>query len=423
MNRLGRVRAWWVLLATMGPLSVARAQESPPAPSLEDLVARAMSRSPSLQALQSRYLAALRAVQPAGALPDPMVEVGYRQEGRPWDPMRPGSMAEVSITQALPFPGKRRARREEALASAGVIEAETRAWQQRVIARIRATYAHIHALDREREVLHAVSELLDLVGATTTGRHVAGQADQEALVKVQVERLRLRERETEIEAAREVLVASLLALTDDPADVPFGPTTPLPEVSLPEGDLEEAAIASSGLVAVGRARLQAARRHLEASRMEARPNFLVGLGAGSTLMPEAVLTVRFGVEVPVWASQKQVPRIEQALMEMQSAEADLRQQEATVRSELRAAQARFRRAEALRTVYREGIEPEVSLALQAALAAYRAGTGDFSTVIEDFRGLLEARAALARLEADRFEAWAAVQALVTPIRTLEEVPQ
>jgi len=332
-------------------------------------------------------------------------------------------MAEVSMTQALPFPGKRRARREEALASARVIEAETRAWQQRVIARIRATYAHIHALDREREVLHAVSGLLDLVGATTTGRHVAGQADQEALVKVQVERLRLRERETEIEAAREVLVASLLALTDDPADVPFGPTTPLPEVSLPEGDLEEATIASSGLVAVGRARLQAARRHLEASRMEARPNFLVGLGAGSTLMPEAVLTVRFGVEVPVWASQKQVPRIEQALMEMQSAEADLRQQEATVRSELRAAQARFRRAEALRTVYREGIEPEVSLALQAALAAYRAGTGDFSTVIEDFRGLLEARAALARLEADRFEAWAAVQALVTPIRTLEEVPQ
>lgn len=391
-----------------------------PAPPVEDLVARALERSPTLEALKTRYFAALRTVRPAGALADPMIEFGFRSEGRPWDPMRPGSMAEVSVTQVLPYPGKRQSRREASRTSALVAEAEAREWQQRLIALVRTLYARIHALDGEQEILAASSDLLDLLQATTASRYAAGHADQEALLKVQMERLGVRERLTDLLAEREDLTASLLALLDEPSAYTLGPVTALPEVTLPERGLEEDAIAYCCIVAVARARLDAARRRLEAARLETRPNFLVGVGAGSTLVPEPVLTVRFGIEVPFWASEKQDPQIEEALLEVRAAEAELREKEALVRSELRSALARFRRAEELILVYREGIVPQTSLALQAALASYRAGTGDFSTVVEDYRRLLEARIALTRLESDRFIAWAALQELVTPIPAIEE---
>lgn len=415
-----------ILLLTLLPARSVVGQEPaapPPAPPVEELVARALERSPTFETLKTRYFAAMRAVRPAGALADPMVEFGYRSEGRPWDPMRPGSMAEVMVTQAIPYPGKRQARRDEAHASAQVEEAMAREWQQRLIALVRSLYARVHALDREREILTDSAELLDLLEATIASRYASGQADQEALVKTQIERLRLRERLAEIQAEREEVVASLLALLDEQSDFALGPVRTLPEVSLPDHDIEEDAIAYCCIVAVARARLQAARRRLDAARLETRPNFVLGVGAGSTLIPEPVFTVRFGVEIPFWASEKQEPRIQEALLDVRAAEADLREKEAMVRSELRAALARFRRAEELQIVYREGIGPQTSVALDAALASYRTGTGDFSTVIEDFRALLDARVVLARLDSDRFRAWAELQELVTPIPAIEEAPR
>ena len=94
--------------------------------------------------------------------------------------------------------------------------------------------------------------------------------------------------------------------------------------------------------------------------------------------------------------------------------ADLRAEEAATRGEAATLVARWRRDEAQVVLYREGIVPQSALALQAALASYRAGRGDFSMVIEDFRMWLEARALLAAREADRFATWAEVRYLSSP---------
>jgi len=56
--------------------------------------------------------------------------------------------------------------------------------------------------------------------------------------------------------------------------------------------------------------------------------------------------------------------------------------------------------------------PQTSAVVDAARAAYLAGRGDFSTVVEDFELWLEARTELARRKADRFAVWSEVVALV-----------
>ncbi|MFH1177828.1 MAG: hypothetical protein V1750_10520, partial [Acidobacteriota bacterium] len=58
-------------------------QASPTAPPVEDLVAAALERSPSVAALRERLAAAREMVAPAGALPDPMVEMMLTDVGFP----------------------------------------------------------------------------------------------------------------------------------------------------------------------------------------------------------------------------------------------------------------------------------------------------------------------------------------------------
>ena len=104
------------------PLDSARADSAAPpdsarvAPPVEELVALALERAPSIAAMDARAVAAREMVAPAGALPDPTVELMLQDEGFPdWTVGKmPMSMIGPQISQGIPFPGKRGARREAA---------------------------------------------------------------------------------------------------------------------------------------------------------------------------------------------------------------------------------------------------------------------------------------------------------------------
>ncbi len=72
--------------------------------------------------------------------------------------------------------------------------------------------------------------------------------------------------------------------------------------------------------------------------------------------------------------------------------------------------------------YAQGIVPQSSLAFDAARSGYLAGRTDFSGVIEDFRLWLEARADLARREAERYTTWAGLEAATGGAATAAPAP-
>src|SRR4030095_16909455 len=123
------------------------------------------------------------------------------------------------------------------------------------------------------------------------------------------------------------------------------------------------------------------------------------------------LTLRVGVDLPFRKSQRQEPMIRAAEADLETARQELRDAEAMVRSEGARMAADWSNADRQVLRYREGILPQTSSALDAARSSYLTGRGDFSTVVEDFNLWLEARVQLARREADRFAAWAALEAL------------
>jgi outer membrane protein TolC len=396
------------------PAVVTAAPDSAPAPPPDTLVARALARAPSLAALRARVEQARTMVRPAGALPNPMVEVMLQDAGFPRWTVGGEEMSMIGpqLTQSLPFPGKQAARRRAAEAEVAVRGNELEALRRQVARDVRSLYARIYALDEERQALSAGHELLEMLAATVRARYGAGVAEQEAAVRVQLELLRLGERLDDNTAERTAAVGSVNRLLDQPGDAPLGPVASLPGPAVPPQPWAEAVLANSAEVALRRSQVLAAERRLASARLELRPDLVVGAGAGFRGAKDPVATFRLGLDLPLWSGQSQGPVIRAAGQDLEAARQDLRDAEASGRAEAARLEAEWRRASVQVPRYAEGIVPQTSLAFDAARSGYSAGRADFSSVIEDFQLWLEARAGLARREAERYTTWAELQAAI-----------
>jgi outer membrane protein, heavy metal efflux system len=255
--------------------------------------------------------------------------------------------------------------------------------------------------------------VVDLMNATALARYTTGETEQEAVLKAQLQLSRLEEREDEHHSNRVALVAELNRWLDR-SGAPLGEVTALPPVAVPQEPWDELAVAAAPAVRVARAQMQAAEKQLAEARLDLKPDLspAAGLAYRGALGP--VLTLRFGVELPFWKERKQEPRIRAAELELERTRQELRDAEAGIRAEAARLATEWTRSERQILRYREGILPQTSAAFDAARSSYLTGRGDFSPVVEDFDLWLEARVQLARREADRYAAWAALESLIGP---------
>ena len=134
-------------------------------------------------------------------------------------------MLSFEVRQDLPWPGKRTAARDRATARAEVEAARLELARRELVATVRVAYARLYAFDRERETLLAATELLDMLAETVAARYAAGEAEQEAVIKAQLEGSRVAERLDDLLADRSRMVAGLNRLLDQPGSAPLGEVT------------------------------------------------------------------------------------------------------------------------------------------------------------------------------------------------------
>lgn len=390
------------------------AAETTVAPLLETLVATALERSPSVAAMRERLAAAREMIAPAGALPNPMLELMLQDASFPKYTVGTMEMSMIGpeVRQALPFPGKRDARRAVARAEADIRLDELDQVRRQLVAQVRTLYARAYALDQERTTLGAARQLLDMLATTAATRYSVGDAEQEAVIKAQLEASRLEVRSDNLDAERATLVAALNRLLDRPGSATLAQVKALPTPVVPAQPWGDAVLGSSAEIAVRRAAVTAAERRVDVARLELKPDFTTGAAVGLRGGLDPVVTLRFGVELPFWRKDKQEPLLRAAEHDLEAARAELRDAESTARSEATRLHAEWVRSEKQIVRYRQALVPQSSAAIDTARSSYLAGRGDFLTVVEDFRMWLDARTELARREADRFVTWAELDALV-----------
>ena len=376
---------------------------------LDALIARALENAPELPAYAARTRAARTREAPAAALPAPEIDLGAAGMGLA--PPGPASTLVVEVSQELPYPGKRAARRAAAEGEASILTAEAEDARRRVVAGVRVAYARVYALDREREKLDATRDLLGLLSRAVAARYSTGEADRAALLRVDLEASRLEERQISIAAERRTVVASLNRLLGLPSGTPFGAVRALPRVATPDDGIEPRALAASSEIASLHAEDAAAARRAEAARFEEKPDFSIGLGGGVDGMAEPVVTLRLGMTLPIWRGAKQAPLAQAAEEDRSAVQDDIRAKEAEVRERVEALRAALGRDDALVALYAGTLVPRSRDVFEATQASYLAGRGDFPSLIESYDALLEAEVSLAQREAARFESWALLEQL------------
>lgn len=351
--------------------------------------------NPQLRAARLRAEALAREPEQAGALPDPTAGLTYQP--LPVVTARGYQRSQLQVAQQIPFPGKRRLRREIAALEAGVAGAEVGALGQDLAFEVSASYYALYRTQEQARLVRAFQRQLDSFEEAATTRYEVGEGSQQAILKAQIERERLALRLEQLAAERRSALEALARLTGRPGlDAPEAPIEVAPPTIPPsEAGLDVALEARPEVRALRRAEEQAERR-IALARKAFWPDFTVGaryFDLGATDLSPAMtgrdaLALSVGVKIPLWRG-KQRARLEQAQVQRRQAEARLDAFRLEVQTDLADLQSRLRRQERQLELLTDALIPQAETALEATLSAYSAGRTDFLDLLDAERTLFQ----------------------------------
>lgn len=379
------------------------------AASLDSLVALALARAPMLGAGAAEVAAMREEVSAAGALPDPMLAIGAVGEDYPGaglgdDPM---AMTTFEVTQAIPWPGKRALRTAAAEARvpgrAAALEAERRS----LAADVRGTWAELYAVDASLLALRRSAALLDVLEPQALALYESGRGTQSDWLALRRERLRLEGEVDGASAEREAMLARLGAAVGDTSAAARARPSALP------ADPGQVALDGAGFasVAMAEAEERAAAAELALARRESRPDLVVGAEYGWRDAMAPMVTARIGLELPLWKGRKQEAMARAADARRAAADATVRAERLDADAEARSLAARRHASLRAAARLREQVLPLLELAAESARARFLAADGDAVMLITALKDLAEARAELAREDAEAYAAAARLLAL------------
>jgi outer membrane protein, heavy metal efflux system len=177
------------LLATL--VSQARAEDL----RLGDLVREAFEHSPDILAAEAQARASEQTVCQEGSLPDPMLSTGYQNGGLNGYTFGESSDSwwMFSLSQTLPFPGKRSLQREAASYEAASARAAADAVKREVASRVAQAYYDLLLATRELDLIQARGPLASRIEEAALARYAAGTGNQEEVIMAQSSKYMLME--------------------------------------------------------------------------------------------------------------------------------------------------------------------------------------------------------------------------------------
>jgi outer membrane protein TolC len=363
-------------------------------PGLVELLAQALAKSPDLAGGRLEVQAERQRVSQAGALGDPMVSVGYQNDGftsLPFGDM-PTTYVTLMATQPVTLPGKRDKR--EAVARFDAPRAEARVSRVRLSleAEVRRGYIELLLVRDQLALLAEIEALWQQAEGLAKTRYEVGEGSQSDLLRSQLERSRLVQRRWALEADERVRVATLNRLRVANLDEPIVTRAHLSQLGdppVPTADAARAdALARSPELAEAALALEQAKGRVVLAHAEWAPDFSVSAGVMLRGALEPMWQVGFSVPLPIFADRKQSKVV---------SEADLRRA-VGARSVEGVSQVlllrTYERLNALAAtvranhLYRDGLLVLSKSAASSAMGQYGVGRAPFASVLDVLNGYL-----------------------------------
>jgi outer membrane protein TolC len=367
---------------------------------VQSLLEHAKARNPELALMRAEAEAAAQRVQPAGALPDPVLRVELMNINNYGNDagfnLLPSKVGETKYTlmQMLPYWGKRDLRRDVAAADVQQAAARTSAAWTELAMKIKTSYARYYLAAGNERLTREILDLMARVEQIAQARYAGGLVQQQDAIRAQLEQTTMRSELIMLESEKRQVRARLNALLARDAAAPMAEPRalrPLPAVGALEAPaLAQRARANNPQLAAEAARLRGAEKNRELTRRNRYPDFTVGLSP--TQMGSRI--TQWGVMVEV-----NIP-LQQTTRRSQEAEAEAMVSAARSRSEALANQlvgdlgeqlAMLDAARSTEALVTNQSLPQSELSLRSAMAAYENGKLDFTALLEAQRQIRKTR--------------------------------
>ena len=389
---------------------------------LESAVSTAIKENPNLASIQQRYEALTHVPSQVSTLPDPVVTLGAMNfaSGGLSRSQEPMTQVKYGISQAFPFPGKLKIKKEiaEIIAESAGFSLEEA--HNRLIKDVRMTWWDIFYVDRALETLSQNQELFRKLIDVTKTKYETGDGLQQDVLLAQLELSRLLDQEIKLKAIRQTHADRLNVL------MARAPTIPvlLKEIEAePMNEAEDvqslmqAALANRPFLKKAFADVDTARSRLALARRDYFPDFTLGLSYGDRIGANPDLRARddlvslsVGVRIPLYAKSKQSKAVSQRTSELNSQMYAAKDAENEIYGMISSLVTQYEKAKDEFSLYETGILPQASQTVESMQAGYQVNQVDFLNLIRSqitllnyellyWKSYTEAKQSLASLEA------------------------
>ena len=361
---------------------------------LSELVTEALRNNPELGASQAGVQAAGHRIPQAGSLPDPMLMTGYQNEG--FNSYTFGDMPDAqwmfTVSQMVPFYGKRSLKSEMAAREAGSLKHMYRTLRLKTISKVKELYHDLFLAHKTRDLLRDKGDLLRQVEEAALARYASGMAPQQEVVMAQTEKYMLLEREEmasqKIQATEGLLNAAVGREVRSPLTRPAEPV-PTPYLFSLDDLLPQAKDQSPELKAKAQM-VQATEAKIKMAQKEYYPDFNLGASlfkrSGAF---EDIWSLTATVNIPLFYKDKQRQGVLEAEAAKRQAQKEMQAAEIMQASSLRENDSMIRSADKLMKLYQEGLLPKARQDIQLSLSGYVTGKVEAITVISRLKTLLD----------------------------------
>jgi outer membrane protein TolC len=353
---------------------------------LQSLIDEALQASPEIQAARAKAAASGFRVPQSMSLPDPMLMVGYQNDGTSSFTFNEAADSQYmfSASQLFFFPGKRGLKGEAATREAESLTASAKAVQLRTIATIKELYYDLFLAHQSMDLLRENDVLLRKIEDAALARYAAGGGMQQDVLMAQTEKYMLLEREKMLSQNIQTLEALLNSTVGRDQTAPLNRPTapdfaPYPQ-TLPE--LIAAAYENSPEVKARERMVAALGARVRVAEKEYYPDVAVtGNYALKGSAFEDMWSLSTTFNIPLYYTTKQRPAVHEAEASLREAKNELHTVRLRLASAIRENYAMLQTTERLMTLYRQGLNQKIHQDFQSALASYATGKADALTVL------------------------------------------
>jgi outer membrane protein TolC len=371
----------------------ARAQSLSNKLDLTRLIEKAIAENPQLQSAHTQVDVYGSKISQAGALPDPVL--GINMLNLPLNTFRfnqePMSGKQVTLMQAIPFPGKRSLKSEIASDQRNIADAQYREMKNQLIKEVKKAYFELFYIDRALQTVNDNQSILKNFVTIAETKYSVGKGLQQDVLRAQLELSRLINKEISLKQKRKVVQAHLNTLVNQPPDSSLGDPVLPPTANIDTVSNRLMAIAKEKRPLLNSWKLMEtqADKKVDLAQKGRLPDFKIGIaftqrdvlsnGTGGI----DFLSGLFSVNIPIYYKRKQKKNIEEMKYSRKMVTQRYGQVRNAVANNIVKNLSLLNKSKKLLDLYKTGIIPQSKQSLQSALSGYQNDKVDFLTLLNN----------------------------------------